>query len=79
MKRKFIESSGNVFKDVGFDDIEARSLHARSCVMNLLVGLIQKKKMTQKEAAVFFKVSQPRISNLMRGKVIYSVLEYCWT
>lgn len=69
MKKKFIESSGNVFKDVGFNDVEARSLHARSCVINLLVGFIQKRKMTQKEAADFFKVSQPRISNLMRGRI----------
>lgn len=68
-KRKFTKSSGNVFKDVGFDELEARNLKFRSYLMSILVKYIQDKGLNQKEAAEYLKVSQPRISNLMHGKI----------
>lgn len=66
---KFVKSSGNVFKDVGFDEVEARGLKFRSHLMSMLMHYIQHKGLTQKEAAKQLKVSQPRISNLMHGKI----------
>ena len=65
----FIKSSGNVFKDVGFDDIEARNLKFRSHLMNILMRFIQQEGLTQKKAAERLGVSQPRISNLVHGKI----------
>ncbi len=60
MKIKFIKSSGNVFKDAGFNDVEARNLHARSCLMNLLVAFIQKKNLRKKKLLHFCNYSPCR-------------------
>ncbi len=68
-KTKFTKSSSNVFNDLGFDDVEARNLQFRSHLMTLLVKYIEHKDMTQKEAAEFFNVTQPRVSNLVHGKI----------
>lgn len=68
-RKSFIESSGNVFEDVGFDNVEAKNLKFRSHLMTILVRYIQEKGFTQKEAAKQLQVSQPRISNLLHGKI----------
>jgi predicted XRE-type DNA-binding protein len=71
---KFVKGSGNVFKDLGFDEVEAKSLKFRSHLMSMLMRYIQKERLTQKEAARRFRVTQPRVSNLMQGKVdLFSV------
>lgn len=66
---KAIVSSGNVFKDLGFSEEEAENLRLRSEMMVALRRHIERKKMTQKQAAGYFGVTQPRISDLMRGKI----------
>lgn len=66
---EFVKSSGNVFKDVGFDEPEAKSLKFRSHLMTMLMHYIQHEGLTQKEAAQRLGVSQPRISNLVHGKI----------
>lgn len=66
---KFIKGSTNVFKDFGFDDVEARELQFRSMLMLILNRYIQNRKLTQQEAAKLLGVSQPRVSNLISGKV----------
>jgi len=48
---------------------EAASMKARSALMMELSAAIQKRGMTQSEAAEIFGVTQPRISDLVRGKV----------
>jgi len=68
-KIDFVKSSGNLYKDAGFNDAEAKSLKLRSHLMSLLVKYIQHECFTQKEAAERLNVTQPRISNLMRGKI----------
>ena len=47
----------------------AASMRARSGLMMSLTEVIRQQGMTQAQAAVFFGVTQPRISDLMRGKV----------
>lgn len=47
----------------------AASMRARSELVIELTELIKKRGMTQTEAAQFFGVSQPRISDLVRGKL----------
>ena len=47
----------------------AASIRARSGLMISLTEVIRQQGMTQAQAAVFFGVTQPRISDLMRGKV----------
>ena len=48
---------------------EAASMKARSALMIELTSVIQDTGMTQAEAADLFGVTQPRISDLVRGKV----------
>ena len=47
----------------------AASMRARSGLMMSLTEGIRQQGMTQSQAAVLFGVTQPRISDLMRGKV----------
>lgn len=48
---------------------EAASMRARSTLMMHIVELIRQQGMTQAQAAALFGLTQPRISDLMRGKV----------
>ena len=48
---------------------EAENMKIRSFLMMTLKGHIERTGMTQAEAARLFGVTQPRISDLMRGKV----------
>jgi predicted XRE-type DNA-binding protein len=62
-------SSGDVFKDLGFRHEEAEHLKVRSELMIELSKLVDSRGLTQAEAAKLFGVSQPRISDLKRGKI----------
>jgi predicted XRE-type DNA-binding protein len=63
------KSSGNVFADLGFDQDEAEHLRIRSALMATLRQILQDKDLTQAQAADLFEVSQPRVSDLVRGKI----------
>ena len=62
-------SSGNVFEDLGFSRREAVSLQLRSFLACRLEEFMETQSLTQREAADFFGVTQPRISNLVRGRI----------
>src|SRR5215210_3522971 len=62
-------SSGNVFKDLGFGEDEAENLKIRADLMIELTKLIEVRALTQSAAAQLLGVTQPRISDLMRGKI----------
>jgi predicted XRE-type DNA-binding protein len=49
--------------------LQAASMRARAALMMELEKMIQKRGMTQAEAAKLFGVTQPRVSDLMRGKI----------
>jgi predicted XRE-type DNA-binding protein len=59
----------NVFVDCGFPPTEAENLRIRGKMMGALTGYIQDRKMSQANAARIMGVSQPRISDLVRGKI----------
>ncbi len=63
------KGSGNVFADLGFSPAESRNLRIRSELMSALRTFIETEDLTQAEAAKLLKVSQPRISDLTRGKI----------
>ena len=48
---------------------QAVSMRARSTLMMELENIIKQRGMTQADAATLFGVTQPRISDLMRGKI----------
>lgn len=62
-------SSGEVFLDVGFPRPEAERLLIRSGLMNQVADLIKKRRLTQARAAKLMGVTQPRISDLVRGRI----------
>lgn len=63
------KSSGNVFADLGFDEDEAEHLRIRSALMAALKRLLEERNLNQTDAAELLDVSQPRISDLVRGKI----------
>ena len=66
---KITPSSGNVFTDLGFNEEEAEHLRIRSTLMIEVRKLIEERKLTQAGAAKLMGVTQPRISDLVRGKI----------
>ncbi len=58
----------SVFEDL-FDAEEAANLKARAALMNEILAYIEGKKLTQKQAAQLLHVTQPRVSDLKRGKI----------
>lgn len=69
MSKFSTQGSGNVFADLGFDAAEAASLKTRSDLMIKVEQFISNKRWTQAEAAQKMGVTQPRISDLVRGKI----------
>jgi predicted XRE-type DNA-binding protein len=69
MAAKVRRSSGNVFRDLGFPRVEAENLRIRSELMTQLEKLIERKGLTQTAAARLLGVSQPRVSDLVRGRI----------
>lgn len=63
------ETYSNVW-DALFDDrVEAENLRLRSVLMMAVSDHISDNNLTQKKAAELMGVSQPRISNLVKGKI----------
>jgi len=69
MKVRARRSTGNVFKDLGFSDEAAENLKIRADLMIELTKLIEAQELTQTAAAELLGVTQPRVSDLMRGKI----------
>ena len=61
--------SETVFRDLGFSDLEAENLKVRAFMMLEIERLIRARGLTQTEAAELLGVAQPRISDLVRGKI----------
>ena len=61
--------SGNVFRDLGFSANEADHLRIRSELMAKVQKVIMARGLKQAEAAEFLGVTQPRVSDLMRGRI----------
>jgi predicted XRE-type DNA-binding protein len=63
------KGNGNVFLDCGFPPAEAENLRIRAKLMMALTRYLEERKLTQFRAAKIMGVSQPRISDLVRGKI----------
>lgn len=62
-------TKGSVFDDLGFEATEAANLKIRAALMRAIEEEIAKKNLTQTQAAKLLGVTQPRISDLQRGKL----------
>lgn len=63
------ESSGNVFRDVGFPRDEAEHLLVRADLLIQLQKALKARGLTQSKAATLLGVKQPRVSDLLRGRI----------
>jgi predicted XRE-type DNA-binding protein len=59
----------NVWDAIEPDPAKAENLKLRSVLMLALTRYIEREGLTQVQAARAFGVTQPRISNLIRGKI----------
>lgn len=64
-----IQGGTNVFEDLGFAPEEALNLKIRADLMLNIKRFIQSQGWTQKQAALFFGETQPRISDLINGDI----------
>src|SRR5262249_37424059 len=69
MKVRITPSTGNVFRDIGFSEEEAEHLKIRSDLMILLQRAISRRHLKQAEVARILGVTQPRVSDLVRGRI----------
>ena|SRR2546426_9292232 len=69
MKLKITPSTGNVFRDVGFRSGEAEHLLVRADLMIQVQKLIASRRLKQNAAAKLLHVTQPRVSDLLRGRI----------
>jgi predicted XRE-type DNA-binding protein len=69
MATRLRKPSGNVFRDLGFPEIDAENLRIRSELMVKLRQVIERAGLTQTAAARRLGVTQPRVSDLVRGRI----------
>jgi len=59
------KSSGNVFKDLGFENPDLELMRARLSLE--IFKILEKRKLTQTEAGKLLGIRQPDVSKLMNG------------
>ena len=62
-------STGNVFRDLGFSKEESEHLLVRADLLIHVQKAIASRGLKQAEAAKVLRVTQPRVSDLLRGRV----------
>lgn len=67
MPEPIIESSGNVFTDLGFEEPEATILQMRAELMSDLRSYIEQAEMTEAEAAARLGLERARVTELQLG------------
>lgn len=70
-KRKHIltRSRGNVFRDLGFSPEESEHLLIRADLMIQIEKVLKERGLKQAQAAKLLRVTQPRVSDLLRGRI----------
>ena len=66
---KITEGSDNVFRDIGFGEVEAENLKLRSDLMIRIEKYVKQSGMTQAAAARELGITQPRLNQLLKGKI----------
>jgi len=62
-------STGNVFRDLGFSKEESEHLLVRADLLIQVQKIIASRRFTQAEAAKMLRITQPRVSDLVRGRI----------
>lgn len=69
------EGSGNVFRDLGFGDEEAKEELLKAELGAEIFRILEYRKLTQTRAARIMGVKQPEVSRLKHGKFSYYSVE----
>jgi predicted XRE-type DNA-binding protein len=69
IKLTMTKSSGNVFADLGFPSEEAQNLQLRSQAMMAIAKWFEQSAITQAVAAKMLGITQPRLNQLLKGKI----------
>jgi predicted XRE-type DNA-binding protein len=62
-------STGNVFRDLGFSSADTEHLLVRADLLIQVQNVITSRGWKQAEAAKTLRVTQPRVSDLLRGRI----------
>ena len=74
MRPRLARSSTNVFKDLGFSKEEAEHLRVRADLLIQIQKALDARGLKQTEAARLLGVTQPRVSDIVRGRIdLFSV------
>lgn len=68
-KRGVARSSDNVFRDLGFGPEESEHLVIRADLMIQIEKELDRRGLNQAQAAKLLRVTQPRVSDLRRGRI----------
>lgn len=66
-EKKFDITGDNIFADLGLDD--ADEMLVRSDLLSEIVGIIRSSQLSQREVAKILRISAPKVSALMTGKI----------
>jgi predicted XRE-type DNA-binding protein len=66
---KVTPSTGNIFRDLGFSKEESEHLVIRADLLIQVQKAIASRGLKQAEAAKVLRVTQPRVSDLLRGRI----------
>jgi predicted XRE-type DNA-binding protein len=62
-----IESSENIFRDLGFPD--AKVALAKAILAALICRIVENRKLTQAQAVAMMGIDQRKVSEIIRGKL----------
>jgi predicted XRE-type DNA-binding protein len=69
MARPKYKEYADVWEALDISPAERQNLRVRSRLMDVIEDIIKERQLTQAQAAKLFGVSQPRVSDLMRGRI----------
>lgn len=76
MRKSAAKSNSNIFTDMGFPAHEASVMLLRAQLAEVLRGWMEREGLTQAQAAKRLGIAQPRVSDIVRGKVELMSLDY---
>ena len=76
MAKRVTRSSGNIFLDLGFPPHEASVMLLRAQLAETLRSWMERERLTQAQTAKRLGIAQPRVSEIVRGKVELMSLDY---
>ena len=66
---KFEQSSGNVFRDIGFSDVEAERELLKADLAFEIYSILEERKLTQTKAGEILGINQSDVSRLKNGDI----------